>query len=140
VKKAYITFYNNTDSKKQSLLGKLQSKDKEGFFKMRDDYTNDKLEEFVTNKNETKGSIEYKGEIVQKAQPIYMDPNYNLIKAHFYAPVKRIFGIDVDTFVVNVLVLWVMTIGLYLVLYFRLLKRLLDSGEVVMGKKQKGSE
>jgi hypothetical protein len=121
-------------------LGKLQSKDKEGFFKMRDDYTNDKLEEFVTNKNETKGSIEYKGEIVQKAQPIYMDPNYNLIKAHFYAPVKRIFGIDVDTFVVNVLVLWVMTIGLYLVLYFRLLKRLLDSGEVVMGKKQKGSE
>ncbi|MCX6302003.1 MAG: ATP-binding cassette domain-containing protein [Bacteroidia bacterium] len=140
VKKAYITFYNNTDSKKQSLLGKLQSKDKEGFFKMRDEYTNDKLEEFVTNKNETKGSIEYKGEIVQKAQPIFMDPNYNLIKAHFYAPVKRIFGIDVDTFVVNVLVLWVMTIGLYLVLYFRLLKRLLDSGEVVMGKKLKGSE
>ena len=33
-----------------------------------------------------------------------------------------------------------MTIILYLALYFRLLKKLLDSGEVVMGKKMKGSE
>jgi hypothetical protein len=69
-----------------------------------------------------------------------MDPNYNFIRAHFYAPVKRIFGVDVDTFVVNVLVLWIITIGLYLMLYFRVLKRLLDSGEVAMGKKFKGSE
>jgi hypothetical protein len=140
VKKCYIDYYNNVDSKKQSLLAKLQAEDKEGFFKLRDQYTNDKLEEFVTNKNETKGSIEYRGEIVQKVQPIYMDPNYNLIKAHFYAPVKRIFGLDVDTFIVNVLVLWMITIGLYLILYFRVLKRILDSGEVAMGKKFKGSE
>jgi ABC-type multidrug transport system ATPase subunit len=140
VKKMYIAHYNNISLKKEALLNKLQSEDKAGFFKMRDDYTNDKLEEFVTNKNETQGSIEYKGEIVQKAQPIYMDPNFNFIKAHFYAPVKKVFGINVDTFVVNVLVLWIITIGLYLILSFRLLKRLLDSGEVVMGKKFKGSE
>ncbi len=140
LKQRYIQYYNNADGKKQALLTKLQSADKDGFLKLRDMYTNDKLEEFVTNKNETKGSIEYRGEIIQKAQPIYMNPNYNFIKAHFYSPVKMIFGRPADTFIINVIVLWVMTIGLYLFLYFRLLKKLLDSREVAMGKKYRGSE
>jgi hypothetical protein len=69
-----------------------------------------------------------------------MDPESNFIKAHFYAPVKRIFGKEVDTYKVNVMVLWVMTIALYFVLYFRLLKKLLNSGERVIGNKFKGSE
>jgi hypothetical protein len=63
-----------------------------------------------------------------------------MIKAHFYSPIKRMFGKDMDTFAVNVIVLWLMTILLYFALYFRVLKKLLDSGEVVMGKKFKGSE
>jgi hypothetical protein len=46
----------------------------------------------------------------------------------------------VDTFIINVIVLWIMTILLYFVLYFRLLKKLLDSGEAAMGKRAKGSE
>jgi ABC-type multidrug transport system ATPase subunit len=140
LKKYYIQYYNSVDNKKQTLLAKLESEDKEGFLKMRDMYTNDKLEEFVTGKNETKGSIEFRGEIVQKAHPIYMNPNYNLVKAHFYSPVKMFFGRPVSTFTMNVIVLWIITIGLYLILYFRLLKKLLDSGEVAMGKKLKGSE
>ena len=69
-----------------------------------------------------------------------MEPKSNFIKAHFYSPVKRIFGKHVDTFIVNVVVLWFMTIILYFVLYFRVLKKLLDSGEAVMGKKSKGPE
>jgi hypothetical protein len=53
---------------------------------------------------------------------------------------KKVFGSPVDTFIINVIVLWVMTIGLYFILYFRLLKKILDSGEVAMGKKFKGAE
>lgn len=70
----------------------------------------------------------------------FLDPKYKFIKAHFYSPTKQIFGLYIDTYIVNVIVLWIMTIILYLALYFRLLKKLLDSGEVVMGKKLKGSE
>jgi hypothetical protein len=72
--------------------------------------------------------------------PVYMDPDNKFIKAHFYAPRKQIFGLYVDTFVVNVIVLWIITGLLYLALYFRLLKKLLDSGEVIMGKSKKGSD
>ena len=82
----------------------------------------------------------FKNEIFQKMEPIYMDPIHPFIKAHFYSPVKNIFGRPVSTFVVNVVILWLMTILLYVALYFRLLKKFLDSGEVAMGRKMKGSD
>jgi hypothetical protein len=69
-----------------------------------------------------------------------MDSKYDFIRAHFYAPEKNVFGLKVDTYIVNVVVLWVMTFFLYLALYFRLLKKLLDSGEDILGKKKKISD
>jgi hypothetical protein len=59
---------------------------------MRDNYANEALEEFVINKNETEKIIEYHDEIIQKLDPIYMDPKHNFIQSHFYSPAKRIFG------------------------------------------------
>jgi hypothetical protein len=69
-----------------------------------------------------------------------MDPEYKFVKAHFYSPVKMVFGIPVSTLIINVIALWLKTGLFYLALYFRLLKKLLDSGEVVMGKAKKGSD
>jgi len=57
--------------------------------------------------------------------------------AHFYAPEKQLFGIKVDTYTVNVIVIWIMTFFFYLALYFRLLKKLLDSIETMFGKNVK---
>jgi hypothetical protein len=130
----YVSVYNKADMAEEAIILEAESKDKEGFRKFKNMYANEKLEEFVTNKTETEKSIIYKNRIYQKTNPIYMDPEHNLIKAHFYAPVKKLFGVEVDTIVVNVIVLWIMTIMLYLALYFRLLKKLLDSGEHLMGK------
>jgi hypothetical protein len=110
------------------------------FLKLRDSYYNKSLEEFVKDKNESTKTLVYKGELLQKLDPIFMDTKHKLIRAHFYAPEKQIFGMKVNTYIVNVAVLWVMTFFLYLVLYFRLLKKLLDSGEVIFGKKIKLSD
>jgi ABC-type multidrug transport system ATPase subunit len=140
IRKYYIDYSNFFKDKKDAMVTALKTADNEGFIKLRDDYTNESLEEFVTNKNETKMVIEYKGEIIQKLDPIFTDPRSKMIKAHFYSPVKYLFGREMDTYVVNVIVLWIMTFALYLVLYLRLLKKLLDSGEVAMGKKFKGTE
>lgn len=140
IRKYYVAYYNDANNKKEALKSKYAEADKQGFLKLRDDYYNKSLEEFVKDKNETTMTIIYKGELVQKLDPIFLDPKYKFIKAHFYSPTKQIFGLYIDTYIVNVIVLWIMTIILYLALYFRLLKKLLDSGEVVMGKKLKGSE
>jgi ABC-type multidrug transport system ATPase subunit len=90
--------------------------------------TNERLEEFVTNSKSFKMFTEFKrkSDMIQKKDPIYLDPTHPFIKAHFYAPRKMVAGVFVDTLWVNVLVIWLMTIGLYILLYFRVLKKLLD--------------
>ena len=140
IRKYYVAYSNTASQMKDALVSKLNSENSGSFLKLRDDYANESLEDFVTNKNETVRTIDFNGEIIQKLDPIYTEPRSNMIKAHFYSAVKRVFGRDEDTFTVNVIVLWLMTILIYFALYFRLLKKLLDSGEVVMGKKFKGSE
>jgi hypothetical protein len=89
-------------------------------------YHNEKLTEFVENNNELDKIIEYKGRLYQKMDPIYLDPEPGFIKAHFYAPRKMVFGNYYSTFAVNAIIIWCFTLMLYLILYFRLLKRFLD--------------
>ncbi len=140
IRKLYVNLYNDASNLKEELKSKLVGENLQKFLKIRDSYYNKSLEEFVKDKNETTKIIIYKDELVQKLDPIFMDSKSKFIRAHFYAPEKQIFGTKVDTYVVNVIVLWVMTFILYLALYFRLLKKLLDSGEYFIGKKRKGSE
>jgi len=91
-------------------------------------HTNNRLEEFVKNNKSFSLVTEYrkKADIIQKRDPIYQDPTHPFIKAHFYAPRKMVAGTFIDTLWVNVMVIWVMTILLYVLLYYRVLKKLLD--------------
>lgn len=138
VRQYYIVYFNNANTKKDERLSYLEAQEKGLSLELRNNYFNESLEEFVTNKNETVKTIEYKGELIQKLEPIYMDPSSSFVKAHFYSPTKQIFGFHVDTYIVNVIVLWIMTLLLYIALYFRALKKLLDSGELLLGNSKKG--
>ncbi len=140
VRKYYVDMYNDASNRKEDLKSRMAGENLQNFLKLRDNYYNKSLEEFVKDKNETTKTIIFKGELIQKLDPIFMDPKHSFIRAHFYAPEKQVFGVKVDTYVVNVIVLWVMTFVLYLVLYFRLIKKILDSGEVMFGKRMKGSD
>jgi ABC-type multidrug transport system ATPase subunit len=136
LRKYYIDYYNFADGKRNELVEKLQKEDGNSFIKLRNRYHNASLEEFVINKNESTKIVEFKGELIQKMDPIFMDPEYSFIKAHFYSPTKRFFGNYIDTYFVNVAVLWLITVFIYLALYKRLLKKLLDSGEALFDRKR----
>jgi len=125
----YKRLYNKANAEKDALVTEAERKDKEASLKLKDQHYNTSLEEFVKNSKETDRTVEFKGRIIQKIDPIFMDPESRFLKAHFYAPQKKIFGRYFDTFWVNIAVIWAMTILSYLVLYFRLLKRFLDSTE-----------
>jgi ABC transport system ATP-binding/permease protein len=137
VRKLYVSRYNDASNRKEDFKSKMTGEGLQKFLNLRDSYLNKSLEDFVRYKKETTNTIVYKGQLVQKFDPIFMDPKYKFIRAHFYAPQKQIFGIKVDTYLVNVLVLWIMTFCLYLVLYFRLLKRFLDFVEYFFRKRTK---
>lgn len=139
IRRYYVAFSNNAKERKDAMVTKLQAADSKAFLELRDRYANEALEEFVVNKNETEKIIEFRDEIVQKLDPIYMDPKHNFIKAHFYAPVKRIFGNDMDTYWVNIIVLWIITLVTYFILFYRLLKKILECGDIAMGRSPKSS-
>jgi ABC-type multidrug transport system ATPase subunit len=140
VRKFHIRKYNDANSVKDGIITKMESENKEAYQKLRNDNFNISLEEFVTLKNETQKIVEYKGELIQALDPIYMDPDHKFIKAHFYAPTKQVFGYYVDTYKINVLIIWLMTSVLYLLLYFRVLKRILSSGENLMKRRSRNSD
>jgi ABC-type multidrug transport system ATPase subunit/uncharacterized tellurite resistance protein B-like protein len=137
--KYYIKLYNKANGLKDKLISNLQQtpEDRDAFMKLKRTYYNDNLSELLRNSNEINRITEYKGELFQKIDPIYLDPSNKLIKAHFYAPRKQFFGKYIDTFWVNIMVIWLMAIALYGVLYFRLLKRALDFFEQKKFKSKK---
>lgn len=128
VNRAYIRVYNQINDKKDKLIRSYQktSEDKDAFIELKRRYHNDKLAEFVRNSNEAVRIVEYKGKLIQKISPIYLDPEPRMVKAHFYAPRKMVFNNYYSTFWVNTMVIWFMSFLFYLVLYYRGLRKLLN--------------
>ena len=60
--------------------------------------------------------IVFKNRLYPNYDQIYSDSNNKFFDAHFYAPRKLIFGNYINTYVANIIVLWVMSIIIYLVL------------------------
>ncbi|MDX2432375.1 MAG: ATP-binding cassette domain-containing protein [Bacteroides sp.] len=132
------TFYKGTFKNASNDIDKItKSFDRETLKKLQRDYSNKTLAEFVTNNKSFDYYTEFKrkGEMIQKRDPIYLDPTHKFIKAHFYAPRKMVAGKFVPTLWVNIAVIWFMTLGIYLLLYFRVLKKLLDLFEGLSPRK-----
>lgn len=135
----FIKKYNKANSLKDKLVTGLQKtkEDKDNFIRLMKENQNKTLTEFVTNSNSIERIIEFDGHLYQKIDPIYQDPQHKLIKAHFYSPRKLLFNNYVDTFWVNIIVIWIMSILFYISLYYRLLKKLLDYIEELSEKFRK---
>ncbi len=127
LKNYYMKRYNRANEKKDKLIRNLQKNTTEidAFIKKKKNYYNESLSDLLKNKNESNKIFEYDGHLHRKSEPIFYDPESNFLKSHFYAPRKKLFGVFLDTFWVNLLVLWLMAIILYITLYFKLLIKFL---------------
>jgi ABC-type multidrug transport system ATPase subunit len=102
------------------------------FQKFKTAYNNHSLEDFVTNSNTLKFITEDRTSLIQKSDPIYLDPySHKYLGAHFYAPTKNFLGLKIDTFKANLIVIWLMTILLTITLYFDVLRKLIENSGVL---------
>lgn len=131
INRIYIKAYNGASDNRDKIIREFQKnpEDKERFIELKRNHHNDRLAEFVENSNEPVRIVDYKGHLIQKIDPIYLDPESKLVKAHFYAPRKRFLNNYYDTFWVNTVIIWLMSLIFYLILYFRGLRKLLDTLE-----------
>jgi len=79
--------------------------------------------------------LEEKGMLIQHADPVFLDPIYSdLGNAQFFAPRKKILGNYYNTFWVNILVIWMMSLGLMFTLYYNVLRKIIRSMEYFFDK------
>jgi ABC-type multidrug transport system ATPase subunit/recombinational DNA repair protein RecR len=146
------SYYRNkvyfANTKKDEIFNRLIKElgSTEALAKLKEDYYNKRLAEFVLNKNEVKKIVETDHHtLFQVKDPIFMKPVTNNGRAHFYAAEKVLFGKTIDTVWFNIAVIWLSTILLYILLLFNGLKRLVDflSGLSLFpkaGKKKKADD
>ncbi len=122
-------------SKEHRNFKRLMSKLKdENFKRFRNRYKNKALEDFVTNSNTLNFTDEDHQSVIQKTDPIYLDPyDFDYFKSHFYSPRKKVFGHYLDTYYANLIVIWAMTLFLVITLYFDTLKWLINAPSKLQG-------
>jgi hypothetical protein len=138
-KKFYLEGYNRAVAAREKVIFNLES-DKRQDYKLNDyknRYFNESLADLVQNISEKNRILEYKGQLFQQINPIFLSPNPKGpldYRAHFFAPEKNLFGQTISTYTFNMMVIWLMTIVLYITLYFELMRKLINSFDKVPGK------
>jgi len=124
----YIDIYNDVNDRKEILISELTSTPefKTSYLRLQNANFNESLEDFVTNKNDLKKIVESDGHLIQKQNPIFLEPAGGFFNAHYYAPSKNLFGQRISTLSANVLVIWLMTIAFTALLAADGIRKLLD--------------
>ncbi|PTB97800.1 ABC transporter [Marivirga lumbricoides] len=140
----YLEEFNEAVKKKETLQYYLENNEAYDFDlnQAKDEYFNESLSDLVRNVTVADRVIEYKGKLIQQIDPIFHKPvepdnplNY---RTHFFAPQKYFAGMYIDTFYFNIIVIWFMSLLLYLTLYFELFGKLISFfGGLSLKKKSK---
>jgi ABC-type multidrug transport system ATPase subunit len=131
----YIKIYNKNSDEKDKHISTRNKESKDGFLAEKNMFENESLSDLVRNSTEFNKILEKDGELIQRADPVFLDPVHSEYgRAHFFAPRKKMFGKYFDTFWFNLSVIWAMSLTLAITLYFDVLKKILDGLENVFSR------
>ncbi len=128
--------YNNIASKARNLRDSIYTSltDSIGSHAVQDlrrkNY-NKTLADWVLNTHEVSKYLETDGRVIRKFEPIFMIPEHNWGRAHFYAPVKRFNNQYVDTIWFNLAVIWLASMLLFVTLQVNLLGNVISYFETI---------
>lgn len=124
----YVQQYISASKAKDNYVSEQQKTPemREEYLALKRRYHNESLTEFVTNNRETERVIEYENHLYQKANPIYLDPQDKYLRAHFYAPRKRLFNVYIETYWVNFVVILLHSVMLFVMLYFGVFRKIIN--------------
>jgi len=134
----YTNIFNKANAEKEAIVSYLLNTNKKLYNAKRDAYHNESVEEQVKKTFEKNKIVQYRDELIQQKDPIFRDPDvegYLNFRSHFFAPRKYFAGRFHETFWFNHIFIWVMTIFLYITLYYELLKKLLELPEKIKFRK-----
>jgi ABC-type multidrug transport system ATPase subunit len=133
LKQYYALRSSKASEEKEKLIAERTSTPdaKEAFETQKQRYVNKAVSDAVKNVTTSDRIVEYDGTLIRKIYPIYDDEHVPAnpldFSANLYQPTKYFVGSKIDTFVFNILVIWSMTVVLFVTLYFDTLKWIMQS-------------
>jgi len=131
LREKYLQEFNLAVKKKETLQYHLENNEDYDFDlnEAKDLYFNESLSDLVRNVTVADRVIEFKGNLIQQIDPVFNKPvkpdNSLNYRTYFFAPLKYFAGTYIDTFYFNLLVIWFMSLLLYIALYFEAFRKLL---------------
>lgn len=130
----YDTISARKDSIYQAMLYKYGSA--QHIVDLRNEYENKALSDLVLSSSSVQQSKIVENEIVQLKDPGYMDPLSKFGRAHFYAPLKQLGGLKIDTLWYNVSIIWIMIVLGFVALYYKWLFQIINYVDSVKSRKR----
>jgi ABC transport system ATP-binding/permease protein len=123
-----ISRFNKASDTKDAIINRLQSQMGNDEFKsLKKNNHNEATEEMLRNMTSAEKILVDGKNIQQKFEPIYMEtPENKFLSAPFFVCEKNFFGSTFGTFGVNLVVIWLMTLLLYVMLVTDALRKLLS--------------
>ena len=136
----YVSRYNSASQNKDAAIGKLQSqKGNDGFKTFKKNNLNEATEELLRNSNSAEKVLVTQDRIIQKFEPVFMESAGNtFLRAPFFVCEKKFLGAAYNTYAINLIVIWLMSIILYVTLVtdtlrkvfsIRFIKRKFNTGQ-----------
>ncbi len=130
LKQLYLNKLNRANAEKEKRIAQFSlAGNKVGYDTMKLVYVNEAVSDMVKNNSAKDRIMEIEGVLIQKIYPIYLDthkPRHTFdFKASLFQPTKHFLGRTFDTLYFNITVIWIMTLVLFVTLYFNLLSKIL---------------
>jgi hypothetical protein len=124
----YVGRYNSASENKDAAIGKLQSqKGNDEFKAFKKNNLNEATDELLRNANSAEKVLVTPGRIIQKFEPVFMETfGNNFIRAPFFVCEKNFLSAPYSTFAMNLIVIWLMSMVLYITLITDALRKLLS--------------
>jgi hypothetical protein len=120
----YKTLYRDAESRKDAITAGLVARmGQVELLDLKKQYFNTALANILTNQNIDNTIVQGGERFLVKVAPIFRLPESRAGRAHFYAPAKRIGNLVIPTYYFNLGIILLMTLLLYIALYYDWLKR-----------------
>ncbi|OFX22219.1 MAG: ABC transporter [Bacteroidetes bacterium GWA2_31_9] len=132
VTKHYRDLFKDAYNEKETLINYWLTTQKDLYRSKKDAYFNESVADIAKKVYEKNKIMRYNNELIQQIDPVFQDPikrGYFNFRSHFFAPHKNFMDKSIDTYWFNLIVVWSMTIFLYIALSFDLLKKTLVLSE-----------
>lgn len=129
----YKQVYNDNDLISERKMNYLESHNW-SITENKNRYFNESLSDLVRNIDTKNRILEHEGKLIQQIDPIYQNALPKSITDYrtiFFCANKNLLGLTVDTYVFNIMVIWLMTLTLFVLLYFEALSKLLSIGSKI---------